>query len=63
LRDFTNSSSNSVPQMDCPPVPLPRGSPVCSMKPRQWNRVGLTQLSDFLGEDIQYSNYYSELHC
>lgn len=28
-----NSSSNSLPQIDCPPVPSPKGSPVCIMKP------------------------------
>lgn len=38
-RFLWNSSSNSRPQMDSPPVPSPLGSPVCSMKPlmTRWN--------------------------
>jgi hypothetical protein len=39
LRFLWNSSSNSRPQMDSPPVPSPLGSPVCTMKPliTRWN--------------------------
>lgn len=43
LRLSLNSSSNLRPQIELPPLPLPVGSPVCTMNPfmLRWNKLPL----------------------